>query len=448
MSIDLSPWFALPGVRAFTERRAAMPWRNTAPLPTEAIQPAWHNLLQYPLPPRKRLVYLHVPFCATHCTFCGFYQNKFQPDEAEKYVSYLLREIEMEADSPLHQSAPVHAVYFGGGTPTALSAQGLFRIISLLRERLPLAPDCEITVEGRILNFDDARIDACLDAGANRFSIGIQTFDSRIRKKMARTSDRQQSTAFLEKLCRRDRAAVVCDLIFGLPGQTASHWQRDLETVRDIGLDGVDLYALNLLPTTPLAKAVDNERVALPDVAERRERYLQGAALLADFGWRQLSNSHWARTTRERNLYNLLIKQGADCLALGAGAGGNLNGQAYMMNRQLESYYSSLDSGHKPIGMMTPAMQSPHQWRHQLQAGIETGRVDLTELTVHAAELQPLIDQWHQSGLLTGTGLCLRMTDSGRFWANNLMQSLSEILLQLSAPHSEKGSHHASHPPH
>lgn len=444
--MDLSPWFAMPGIPAFTERRAAMPWRNTVPLSAEAIQPAWQNLLQHPVPPRKRLAYLHVPFCATHCTFCGFYQNRFQPDEAEKYVDYLLREIEMEADSALHQSAPIHAVYFGGGTPTALSAQGLYRIISLLRTKLPLAPDCEITIEGRILNFDDARIDACLDAGANRFSIGIQTFDSRIRKKMARTSDRQQSVTFLENLCRRDRAAVVCDLIFGLPGQTASNWQQDLETVRDIGLDGVDLYALNLLPTTPLAKAVENDRASVPDVSQRQELYLQGAALLADYGWRQLSNSHWARTTRERNLYNLLIKQGADCLALGSGAGGNINSQAYMMERRLENYYHALDSGNKPIAMMTPAEQSPHQWRHKLQGGIETGRVDLYDLTAQAPLLQPLIDQWHQSGLLTGTELCLHLTDNGRFWANNLMQSLSEILLQLSPSQSEQGDRHESHP--
>ncbi|MCX8957992.1 heme anaerobic degradation radical SAM methyltransferase ChuW/HutW [Erwinia psidii] len=446
MPIDLTPWFAQAGVQAFAARRAAMPWRNTTPLPAEAVQPAWQKLLQQPSPPRKRLVYLHVPFCDTRCTFCGFYQNKFQPDEAEKYVRYLLREIDMEADSTLHQSAPIHAVYFGGGTPTSLSAQSLHHIISRLRTRLPLAPDCEITIEGRILNFDDERIDACLDAGANRFSIGIQTFDSRIRKRMARTSDRQQSVSFLEKLCRRDRAAIVCDLMFGLPGQTAESWQQDLETVRDIGLDGVDLYALNLLPSTPLAKAVENQRTALPDVSERRELYLQGAALLADYGWRQLSNSHWARTTRERNMYNLLIKQGADCLALGAGAGGNLKGQAYMMHRQLDSYYRMLDSGHKPIGMMTSEAQQPQWWRHALQGGIEAGRLDLTALTPEANQLQPLIDQWYQSGLLTNNTLCLRLTDSGRFWANNLMQSLAEILMQLTATPSEKGSHYATHP--
>ncbi|MDI2068490.1 heme anaerobic degradation radical SAM methyltransferase ChuW/HutW, partial [Klebsiella pneumoniae] len=100
------------------------------------------------------------------------------------------------------------------GTPSALSARDLARIITALRDKLPLAPDCEITIEGRVLNFDDARIDACLDAGANRFSIGIQSFNSRIRKKMARTSDGPTAMAFMQGLVKRDRAAVVCDLLF------------------------------------------------------------------------------------------------------------------------------------------------------------------------------------------------------------------------------------------
>ncbi|WP_347254746.1 heme anaerobic degradation radical SAM methyltransferase ChuW/HutW [Leminorella grimontii] len=433
MAIDLTPYYAQPGPLPFPDRHATMPWRNSVPLAPEEINDAWLSLIQTTVPARKRLLYLHIPFCATHCTFCGFYQNKFHEDSAQRYVDYLLKEISLEAGSRLHQSAPIHAVYFGGGTPTSLSADGLFRIIERLKSSLPLAPDCEITVEGRILNFNDERIDACLAAGANRFSIGIQTFDSHIRQRMARTSDKEQSIAFLQNLCKRDKAAVVCDLIFGLPGQTTETWREDIAIVRDIGLDGVDLYALNLLPTTPLAKAAENQRVTLPDVSARRDFYLQGADILDQYGWRQLSNSHWARTTRERNLYNLLIKQGADCLAMGSGAGGNLNGQAYMMERRLESYYQTLDAGRKPIMMMTQPAGSASRWRHELQAGIEVGRIDLPALTPRAGELTPLVSQWRQAGLVRDDDLCVRLTDEGRFWASNLLGSLQQLVMQLNA---------------
>ncbi|HEN3609469.1 TPA: heme anaerobic degradation radical SAM methyltransferase ChuW/HutW [Yersinia enterocolitica] len=430
MNIDLMPYHARQGPLPFPKRWATMPWRDSRPLPAESLEDNWQALLQKALPPNKRLLYLHIPFCATHCTFCGFYQNPLQTDSTARYSDYLLRELSMEASSPLLQGGPIHAIYFGGGTPSALSAQQLHSIISQLRKSLPLAPDCEITVEGRIFNFDDERIDACLEAGANRFSVGIQTFNTRIRQRMGRKASRDEAIHFLTNLASRDRAAVVCDLMFGLPHQTAETWQEDLAIVRQLPLDGVDLYALNLLPTTPLAKSVENNRIELPTLAQQCDFYCSGAESLAQAGWHQLSNSHWARTTRERNLYNLLIKQGADCLVLGSGAGGSLQGHAYMQHRSLDNYYRLIDNGQKPLMMMTQA-SGEHPWRAKLQSGIEVGRLDLSELITDPYPLMPLIAQWHQSHLLKDDSFCLRLTDSGRFWASNIMQALQNIIPSL-----------------
>ncbi|MCS3433748.1 heme anaerobic degradation radical SAM methyltransferase ChuW/HutW [Klebsiella sp. BIGb0407] len=433
-ALDLTGHYALEGNQPFKDRRAMMPWRGAAPVAKDQLPQTWQNVISQRVTPRKRLVYLHIPFCATHCTFCGFYQNRFEEDHCALYTDALIREIEMEADSVLHQSAPVHAVYFGGGTPSALSARDLARIITVLRNKLPLAPDCEITIEGRVLNFDDNRIDACLDAGANRFSIGIQSFNSKIRKKMARTSDGLTARAFMQGLVNRDRAAVVCDLLFGLPGQDAKIWGEDLAIARDIGLDGVDLYALNLIPNTPLGKAVENGRTTVPSPAERRDLYLQGCDFMDDAGWRCISNSHWARTTRERNLYNLLIKQGADCLAFGSGAGGSVNGYSWMVERNLTTWHESIAAGKKPLMMMMRTAESGFQWRHILQSGIETARVPLDELTPHAEKLAPLLSQWHQAGLTRDPSTCLRLTNEGRFWASNILQSLDELIQKLNAP--------------
>ncbi|MXF45346.1 heme anaerobic degradation radical SAM methyltransferase ChuW/HutW [Raoultella sp. Lac2] len=432
-ALDLTPHFALEGNQPFKDRRATMPWRGVIPIAKELLSQTWQEVISQSVPHRKRLVYLHIPFCATHCTFCGFYQNRFAEDHCARYTDALLREIAMEADSALHQSAPIHAVYFGGGTPSALSARDLARIVTALREQLPLAPDCEITIEGRVLNFDANRIDACLDAGANRFSIGIQSFNSKIRKKMARTSDGPTAVDFMQRLLKRDRAAVVCDLLFGLPGQNAALWGEDLAIASDIGLDGVDLYALNVIPHTPLGKAVENGRTVVPSPTERRDLYLQGCDFMDDAGWRCISNSHWARTTRERNLYNLLIKQGADCLAFGSGAGGSANGYSWMVERNLAAWHESIAAGEKPLMMMRTAERS-YQWRHTLQAGIETARIPLAELTPHAEKLAPLLSQWHRAGLTRDASTCLRLTNEGRFWASNILQSLDELIQELNAP--------------
>lgn len=430
-TLDLAAHFADETGQPFKDREARMPWRSSQPLAKEEIDARWLALISQPSAPRKRLAYLHIPFCATHCTFCGFYQNRYQQDSCERYADALIREIEQEADSELHQSAPVHAVYFGGGTPSALAGRDLARIITTLRQRLPLAPDCEITVEGRVQGFDDSRIDACLDAGANRFSIGIQTFDSKIRKKMARTSDGPGARAFMAGLVRRDRAAIVCDLLFGLPEQSRASWQQDLHIARDLGLDGVDLYALNLLPQTPLGKAAASGRVSIPSAASRRDLYLQGCDFMADAGWQCISNSHWARTTRERNLYNLLIKQGADCLAFGSGAGGSFNGYSWMGIRNLDEWHAAVAAGKKPLMAMMRSVDNGRRWQHKLQAGVEVARIPLDELTPHAGQLAPLLRQWHRAGLTQDASACLRLTNEGRFWACNILQSLQTLIQTL-----------------
>ncbi|WVD65369.1 heme anaerobic degradation radical SAM methyltransferase ChuW/HutW [Orbus sturtevantii] len=437
MTLDMTPFYAQAGNVPFKDRWAVMPFRGSTPIDKSLLQQTWQDLQQQVMPKSKRLMYIHIPFCATHCLFCGFYQNPLHQHDTKRYTQYLIEELLMDANSALSQSAPIHAVYFGGGTPTALSADELHQIITTIRRNYPLAPDCEITIEGRILNFDDEKIDACLEAGANRFSIGIQTFNTNIRKRLGRTSDKQQAIKFLTDLAMRDKAAVVCDLIFGLPKQTLQTWSKDLAIIGDLPLDGVDLYALNLLPTTPLFKGVENGRVVVADAQEKAEFYRTGVEYLAQLGWNQLSNSHFGKTTRERNLYNLLIKQGADYLAFGSCAGGNLNGQSFMIDRNLERYYQQLNKQQKPLMMMLqPGSQLG--WLHRLQGGIEAGRVDLNALTIHANQLLPLIKQWHQVGLLMSDHLILRLTTSGRFWASNLLFALQKLLMVLNEPELAK----------
>lgn len=432
-SLDLSRFYASNSGLPFQDRWAVMPLHASMPLAAEDIEKNWQLLQQNTQTGKKRLIYIHIPFCDTHCQFCGFYQNLRRKFDTEAYIDALLTEIALEMNNPAMQSSPIHVVYFGGGTPSALPAGQIGRVINMLKQSLPLAPDCEITIEGRVSDFDEARTDSYIEAGANRFSIGIQTFDTAIRKKLGRLSSREQIVETFEQIARKDSVALVCDLMFGLPGQTTQSWQTDLEIAADLALDGVDLYALNLLSSTPLAKRVENKQLELPSVAKKCEFYLQGEDFLYRRGWMQLSNSHWAKTTRERNLYNLLIKQGADFFGFGSGAGGRLDGQSFMLQRELAEYYAQLKLGKKPIMMLT-GKSLLGDWLYKLQAGIEKGRVDLPSLTEQSVLLDPLIEQWQQAGLLKNDERCLRLTPAGRFWSSNLLQALQQVLLQLNNP--------------
>ena len=358
-TLDVSAYFAASSGLPFKDRWAVMPLQANLPLAPEEIGQQWQNIQNSALVGRKRLIYIHIPFCDIHCQFCGFYQNPLRKFDTNTYVDYLMQEIAMEINSIAMQSAPIHAIYFGGGTPTALAAGQLARIISYLKQFAPL--------------------------------------------------------------------------MFGLPNQTFETWQQDLEIAESLPLDGVDLYSLNLLPTTPLAKGVENKRIELPTVADKYHFYQQGAEFLAKKGWIHLTNAHWAKTTRERNLYNFLIKQGSHFFAFGSCAGGKLGGQSFMVHRSLEQYYALLDQGKKPLMMLT-GKTLLGDWLHQLQAGIEKGRIDLTQLTEHIHLFDPLIEQWHKVGLLQDTDHCMRLTLSGRFWSSNILQALQQLLLKLNNP--------------
>lgn len=427
---------------AFPSRRAVMPFRGKTRIAAEEAPERWRALMASASPPRKRLAYLHIPFCANHCLFCGFYRNAYTAPRGADYVEMVLAEIAGEAGTPAIAGNPVHAVYFGGGTPSALSADELSRLLRSVRSNLPLAPDCEITVEGRIIHFDPEKIDACLEAGANRFSIGVQSFDTEVRRRQGRRSTKQEAIRFLEDLRARDRAAVVIDLIYGLPGQSLDIWRRDLETAAALEPDGIDLYGLNVIPGTPLFTAIEAGKFpAALRLDDLGPYYEAGAAFFRRHNWRQVSNNHWARTTRERNLYNLLIKDGADCLAYGSGAGGSIGSSSYALTGDLGLYAAHIRSGAKPIGMMLES-DGLDVLRNRVTAGFEVGQLDLAGLDSAASTpvtplVAPLLAQWQKAGLLTFDDGVVELKVAGRFWYGNLISAFHDILSDKLLPKRE-----------
>ncbi|MCC7348732.1 MAG: heme anaerobic degradation radical SAM methyltransferase ChuW/HutW [Variibacter sp.] len=435
-AVDISRFFANDGRdaigNAFASRRAVLPWRNRQPVAEGDVPTIWARLMSEQSAPHRRLAYIHVPFCANHCLFCGFYRNAYTPAEAAAYADQLVREIEREAAEPNVRHGAIEAVYLGGGTPSALSAEDLTRILDTVRRRLPLAPDCEITLEGRIIHFDDEKIDACIAAGVNRISVGVQTFDTAVRRRQGRRASKEEAIRFLAGIRDRNRVALVIDLLYGLPGQTPEVWREDLRIAADLAPDGIDLYGLNLIPGTPLQRAVAAGKLDPTALQDLGARYEAGAAVLAAAGWRQISNSHWARTPRERNVYNLRIKQGVDCLAYGSGAGGTLGRYSYSVAGDLQHYGAAVAAGRKPLGGMSMS-DDLEPARHHVTAGFEVGRLDLAGLALpHLADaralLAPLLAQWQRAGLVALDGDLVHLTIAGRFWYSNLIAAFNDII--------------------
>ena len=365
-----------PLSQAFERKTAVHAGMSGNALSSEDIDATFQRLLDAKRT-GKSAVYVHIPFCETHCLYCGFYSTPYKKERSAAYVDTVLAEIQAEKERTAVKSAPIHAVYLGGGTPTSLEADDLRRLLLGIREHLPLANDCEITVEGRVFRFGPEKMQACIDGGANRFSLGVQTFDTRIRKSMGRICERSEVINALEHLMRLDNAAVVIDLIYGLPGQTAEEWEHDLKMFDSLGLDGCDLYQLNIFPGGKLDAALKAGEVApAADIAGQSKLFRQGVEFMNSRRMRRLSISHWGRSTRERNIYNPLMKSRANCLAYGAGAGGSLQGHFYFVQSNFEEYMTQRSKGRKPVVMLMEPPANAALIR-SLTGQLESGVLDL-----------------------------------------------------------------------
>jgi oxygen-independent coproporphyrinogen-3 oxidase len=298
-----------------------------------------------------------------------------------------------------------------------------------LKESFTLANDCEITLEGAIHDFTPERIDGFLEAGFNRFSIGVQSFDTEVRNRLGRRSSRDTAIKRLKDLVSRDMAAVIIDLIYGLPGQTLSMFETDLRIADDIGLDGLDTYQLNVFPKGPLKKAMEEGSISFPaPLPEQGRFYAKGYEFLTEERrWRTLSLSHYARTFRERNFYNPWAKRRADCLGAGAGAGGFLGSFAFYRLPNVENYIKNAENDVFVPSFVT--YPSPEEaLSSAIVAEMEIGTLNYRELfqnfKLDPEPLSSLMHNWAEAGLVVLKNGRLDMTISGRFWGVNLTQAV------------------------
>ncbi|WP_461535665.1 heme anaerobic degradation radical SAM methyltransferase ChuW/HutW [Spongorhabdus nitratireducens] len=424
---------------AFEAKKNAHAGGSSKPLAQEEIATLWQQTMYSTAVPGSRAAYFHIPFCRTHCSYCPFFQNTAKQDAINQYVSALLKEIEQASHSEWIQSQPVQAVYFGGGTPTELAPEHIVQLGDAIRRHLPLANDVEMTFESRFTGLDNDKVSACIEAGFNRFSLGVQTFQSDIRRKMSRIDTRETMLERLDYLVATDQAAVVVDLIYGLPYQTEALWQEDLEILSQTRIHGVDLYQLIVMGSTRMAQTIAKGRMpAAGDTAMKAGLFQQGKEFMDQHHFNRLSVSHWARDPRERNVYNHLTKAGHDVIPFGCGAGGTVNGHGVMLHRSLEPYLKMVANDTKPLMFMShPSPLKP--LLNIFGAGFDLGWLDLNAISLVGEQLgysniidhcKPLFAAWEQNGLVERCGRYLNLTLAGQFWNVTLSQALQDYLKQ------------------
>lgn len=383
------------------------------------------------------MAYIHIPFCCSRCHFCGFYAESSIPDVMDSYVNALALDITRSGQLLKRAGQKLQAVYFGGGTPSDLSAENLKLLLETINKEIPLTADCEITLEGRLYGFNDHKVQTVLNGGVNRFSFGVQSFNTKIRQQVGRKQPQEEVIERLNRiaeLAEPFNAAVIIDLIYGLPGQTETEWLQDINcAINDTKIHGLDLYQINIIPSTPLM-AIKDKLPPMADLKQRGNLFSKGRQAMIDAGFKRLSIAHWCRDSRERNRYNSWNKKGENCLPLGSGAGGRWGAVSFYQQSDIKRYQEAINQGEKPLVM--GVTMPPHYPITVIAVDqLEQQYLDIAKLEKAAGQtlscgLLPMIEHWEEAGLLhiKPSGRA-ELTEAGEFWVVNL-QYLMDVKLK------------------
>lgn len=422
----------------FVKKRAAHIGGHSHPVSAEHQQTQLKQLFDYsPAVAKTRCLYVHIPFCRVRCTYCNFFQYASSQTYIDEYFAALMVELVEKAKQPWTQAALFDAVYIGGGTPTDLTAVQIKQLGRMIRQHFPLTPDCEFTLEGRINRFTDEVFESALEGGFNRFSFGVQSFDTQVRRKAKRLDDRDVVLERVSRLAHYDQAPIIIDLLYGLPYQNLDVWQQDLSDFFSTGAQGVDLYQLVEMNGTPMADLVEKGRLPHPaDTVTKATMFEIGVSAMAKQGMNRLSVNHWASDPRERSRYNSLAKTTAEVLPIGAGAGGNVGGYSFMQHRRLDAYLSAIKQGQVPVAMMMQ-QASNNTTTLAIKSAFDRGVMHSADMAQQAGwdvfgYCLPLFTAWQHHGFIkldnVAGGHQLSLTLAGQFWAVTLAQAMITVI--------------------
>jgi oxygen-independent coproporphyrinogen-3 oxidase len=358
----------------------------------------------------RRCVYIHVPYCDRICSFCNLNRSGKTGNDLGAYTAQLEKELREYGAYPYVRGKPFEAVYFGGGTPTILSAEQLERILAVLKEHIPLSPDCEITLESTLHNLDMDKAKRLERAGVNRFSVGIQTFSDRGRQLLGRVSPAAEDR--LRRLREVFSGVLGIDIIYHYPDETPEELLHDAETCAENGIDSVSFYSLMIQDGSALGKTLADKAAAIrSDIETDRALHNLFYDTMRSRSYELLEISKLARPGRDEYRYIRIRYDNGDVLPVGSGAGGSIG--AYPVYEMA------------PNCRMVSKRNPVYEIYNRLLGHFQFGEYDLARLSDLPPELRASMESriryFEGSGLLTTAGDAKwTLTSDGVFWGNNI----------------------------
>ena len=369
-------------------------------------------------PIESAALYVHLPFCPYICPYCDFAKWAFAPQAATSYLHALEAEIDC---APLVAAT---TLFFGGGTPNTYESQEIAAIIARLRARFGLPADAEISVE---INPDLAlceRLGGLREAGVNRLSIGVQSFDAHELKTLGRRHTANDVAVVVDRARAAGFANISIDLMFGVPGQTEGTWAASLDRAFALGITHVSTYGLTIEEGTPYARWYERQPGAFFD-DEREARLYQIAidrAAEAGFEHYEISNFAWPA---HRCAHNANYWRNGSYLGLGVGAASYLAGVRSTNTRDLAEYTAAALSGGSIPGESEELTGDDRIGEATMLALRTLEGVNLREFSERYSvdflkRYARVIADLGEAGLLATSDEYVWLTPRGRFLANDV----------------------------
>jgi putative oxygen-independent coproporphyrinogen III oxidase len=370
-------------------------------------------------------LYIHIPWCVRKCPYCDFNSHAAREEISEDaYINALIADLEQ--DLPAVWGRTIETVFIGGGTPSLFSPESIDRLLGAVRARVPLKPDAEITLEANPGTVDQARFKGFRDAGINRLSIGVQSFQPDLLQNIGRIHSDSEAVIAVEAARHAGFDNLNLDLMFGLPGQSTAQALMDLRTATALEPAHISWYELTIEPNTwfhrhPPERAADD---TLWDIQQA------GGTLLGTRGFERYEVSAYARDGQQCR-HNMNYWQFGDYLGIGAGAHAKISDAATQGITRISKVRhprTYLDSAHSSQRISTRSRLTADDAvlefamnALRLEQGFSTATFTATT-GLPCATIETILNKGIIDGLLAFNNDAIKATPRGQRYLNELLQ--------------------------
>ncbi len=377
-----------------------------------------------PLIPPALTLYVHYPWCVRKCPYCDF--NSHRLDKARNEAAYFAAlKAQLEQVLPQVWGRKIHAVFFGGGTPSLMNPDVLEDFLSHARALLGFGAEVEITLEANPGTAEAEKFSAFREAGVNRLSLGVQSFSDAKLQALGRIHSGAEAHRAIEMAQQAGFENFNIDLMFALPGQTLAAAMEDIKAAMAHQPTHLSHYQLTLEPNTPFYRQPPQE---LPDDEQAFDMQQRCSELLQAAGFQQYEVSAWARPQRQCR-HNVNYWQYGDYIGLGAGAHGKLTfaerGEIWrsQMPASPGAYVAAMQRGEPGRLWQVDQAERPFEFMLNRLRLFEPFTLEAFEAATGCARemVMPVLEHWQEKGALSLGGGCVALTASGRWFINEIV---------------------------